>query len=58
MITMDITQKNFTPKEINPLVSIEEWEDDVWNAILIRTVLPQEKLQKNNAIMRNLQGIR
>jgi inositol oxygenase len=26
---MATTQKDFTSKEINPLVSIEEWEDDV-----------------------------
>ena len=26
---MDSTQKNFSPKEINPLTSIEEWEDHV-----------------------------
>ena len=52
-----MSNQEFTPKEINPLGSLDEWEDDLLERYPDPKKLLQLKQQKPTGIMRSRQEI-
>jgi len=54
---MSSTQKTFKPEELNPLTSLDVWEDDVLERYPDPPALPLPKQRKNIVITMNPQEI-